>query len=519
MNEIKSLIDPAMQVLSVVIISVTIIFLFVAFLRIYLGKKTSVLKAGFKVLVLMGFVYLFRAKFFEILPKEFAPFQDEFTKTVATIWWSLLGLLIRRSLNKYLWYGILKGEGKDSAVPTFVISVFNGFVLLIIVMIIMNYVFGQPITPLLATSGAAAIVLGYSAQSTLAQVFSGISLNLSPNMKKGDVIELNGMQGEIVELNWRSVIIKDDKNNHMIIPNDHIANSIFKNLSLFEESSGRTIEFYVGHAYSAKKVIDLVQEAVKNVPQVLRDPVPYVYINKFQEGALEYSVMYFVHKGLEGTPIHAQVTKVIWHTLWKNNIPFAYARHVRSTIYNEKDFKYPPPKPKSQKEVLDVMKGISIFKHFTVEDKKQIAKECKRREYYENEVIIYEGQMADTLHLVASGTTEVFKLSAGDKEATIVDLEGPRMIGEVAFLTGEARTAYVRAKTHVVTYEIEKQTVYQIFQSKPEVIEKLAEHIADIQEENEQKVRKFNKKQALANRKKNKNSFIEKIRQFFAMDN
>ena len=69
---------------------------------------------------------------------------------------------------------------------------------------VVAYVFNAPVGTLIATSGVFAIILGLALQSTLADVFSGIALNLSKAYEVGDWIVLSdGIEGRVVETNWR----------------------------------------------------------------------------------------------------------------------------------------------------------------------------------------------------------------------------------------------------------------------------------------------------------------------------
>src|ERR1700726_4475013 len=68
-----------------------------------------------------------------------------------------------------------------------------------------GFVFGLPLQGLVATSGVIAIVLGLALQSTLGDVFSGISLSIEKPYRVGDEILLEGgAEGEVIEMNWRA---------------------------------------------------------------------------------------------------------------------------------------------------------------------------------------------------------------------------------------------------------------------------------------------------------------------------
>ena len=96
----------------------------------------------------------------------------------------------------------------------------------------MGFVFGLPLQGLLATSGIVAIVLGLALQSTLSDVFSGISLSIENSYQLGDEILLEGgVEGEVVAMNWRSTRLKNSANDMVIVPNSAIAKLRIQNHS------------------------------------------------------------------------------------------------------------------------------------------------------------------------------------------------------------------------------------------------------------------------------------------------
>ena len=85
---------------------------------------------------------------------------------------------------------------------------------------VVAYVFNAPVGTLIATSGAVAIVLGLALQSTLSDVFSGIALNLAKSYGIGDWLVLgNGIEGKVVETNWRATHLLTGANDLIVVPN------------------------------------------------------------------------------------------------------------------------------------------------------------------------------------------------------------------------------------------------------------------------------------------------------------
>jgi small-conductance mechanosensitive channel len=86
-----------------------------------------------------------------------------------------IAFLFNKSLNWFIWHDKLAWDGKLS-VPRLLWKIASVLIYLTAGMIILWFVFDQPITAVVAISGVVALVLGYSAQSILKEIFSGISL-------------------------------------------------------------------------------------------------------------------------------------------------------------------------------------------------------------------------------------------------------------------------------------------------------------------------------------------------------
>jgi len=107
---------------------------------------------------------------------------------------------------------------------------------------VIAYVFRVPVGTLIATSGVFAIVLGLALQSTLNDVFSGVALNLGRPYTVGDWIVLeDGVQGRVIETNWRSIHLLNPTNDVIIVPNSTMAKRRLTNLTSPDEAHGVTI--------------------------------------------------------------------------------------------------------------------------------------------------------------------------------------------------------------------------------------------------------------------------------------
>jgi len=86
----------------------------------------------------------------------------------------------------------------------------SGLIYLAALFGILQFAFHQPVTGLLATSGIVALVLGLALRSALADLFSGIALNIETPFRAGDWISVDGTNdAQVIEISWRATQIRE----------------------------------------------------------------------------------------------------------------------------------------------------------------------------------------------------------------------------------------------------------------------------------------------------------------------
>ncbi|HEY3321353.1 MAG TPA: cyclic nucleotide-binding domain-containing protein [Planctomycetota bacterium] len=72
-----------------------------------------------------------------------------------------------------------------------------------------------------------------------------------------------------------------------------------------------------------------------------------------------------------------------------------------------------------------------------------------RKEFSPGALIIKDGDATDGIYVLAKGTVEVVK-GAGFELVVLAELESPSVVGETGLLSGQQRSASIRAKTPVI---------------------------------------------------------------------
>ena len=160
---------------------------------------------------------------------------------------------------------------------------------------VVNFVFAVPIGGLVATSGVVAIVLGLALQSTLSDVFSGIAVGLEHAYKAGDLLWVEGgVEGQVLQINWRSTQIATPHNSIAIVPNSIMAKSRLENRSAPTPTRGVTVSVSTNATVDPRHGLAVLDAAVKACRLPLPQPAPMVDCVGLRGDGIAYEISFAV---------------------------------------------------------------------------------------------------------------------------------------------------------------------------------------------------------------------------------
>lgn len=134
---------------------------------------------------------------------------------------------------------------------------------------------------LLAGAGIIAIIIGFAAQKTLANIVSGISIAIYAPFRIGDRLKVGDEFGDVEDVTLRHTVIRTWDNRRIIIPNSLISEREIVNYSIKEERLLWTINMGISYDSDIDKARDIMLKEAKKHPDV------YVPEIKNEEGILE----------------------------------------------------------------------------------------------------------------------------------------------------------------------------------------------------------------------------------------
>ncbi|GAB2770566.1 mechanosensitive ion channel family protein [Salinimicrobium soli] len=150
------------------------------------------------------------------------------------------------------------------------------------------------LTSVLAGAGVVGLAIGLALQGTLNNTFSGILLSFLPELQIGDWIENNGYAGRVVEINLRSIVIKEADNNYVVIPNSQVIDAPFKN---FSRTSRSRVMVDCGVAYNSdlEMVRDLTLKTISELfPPKNNEEVEFMY-KEFGDSSINFVARFWTN--------------------------------------------------------------------------------------------------------------------------------------------------------------------------------------------------------------------------------
>jgi small-conductance mechanosensitive channel len=142
-------------------------------------------------------------------------------------------------------------------------------------------------------SGAIAIGIGFGAQNIINNFISGWILMGERPIRIGDLLEVNGTLGRVEAINVRSTRIKRVDGVRIVIPNSHLLENMVVNWNLGDEDIRIFVSVGVAYGSPVRRVAELIEQAVNEQEDVLRDPEPRVLFQDFGNSALLFEAYFW----------------------------------------------------------------------------------------------------------------------------------------------------------------------------------------------------------------------------------
>ncbi|MBF0369376.1 MAG: mechanosensitive ion channel [Magnetococcales bacterium] len=219
----------------------------------------------------------------------------------------LLAWVTRQLVELLVWRRMEKKA--DRNIPNLMRGLVTFLIFLFAFFAVVAFVFGQTLTGLLATSGLMAMIIGLAVQMNIANIFSGLAINLERPFQIGDEVKLDSTTGKVVDITWRTTRILTMCQELVTVPNNIAAESVVMNYSQPDENYWKGFNVYLPQEADPDEMEALFYAAMKDIDAI---KTPWVMFMGFNEWAAEYMVWFMIpYSKRWGVP------NQLWKNIWE----------------------------------------------------------------------------------------------------------------------------------------------------------------------------------------------------------
>ena len=323
---------------------------------------------------------------------------------------------------------------------------------------------------LLATSAVGAVVVGFALQDTLGNLFAGLAIQIEKPFRVGHWIQVSGRDGLVQEITWRATKLRTKDGEFLIVPNSVMAKEPVLNYS--EPTIANRVSVEVGASYLTppNEVKRAIHEAMSNSSQVMASPEPQVVVKNFGGSSIDYLALFWIADYGRAREAQDEVRTNLWYTFRRRNIEIPWPIQIQ---YERQEA--PVRGDADVVRAGELLGAVDLFAVLTPESRQGLAAASQEHVFAGGEAVVRHNAPGDSMFVVLDGRVRVTLEPSGQQVAEI----GPGgFFGEMSLLTGEPRTATVRAIDDARVLEIGAAAFKGLAAADPRLIEHVTTVVA-----------------------------------------
>ncbi|MBR1886407.1 MAG: mechanosensitive ion channel family protein [Schwartzia sp.] len=216
----------------------------------------------------------------------------------------MVATFLQRTLCQVIELRMGKGGGYSNSLFLNLVSA----VIYIVTFVLVLDFYGISVTPIITALGVGGMAVALGLQETMANIFAGMHILLTDQIRIGDHIRLeNGAEGQITDITWRYARIHTVTNNVIVVPNNKLAASIITNYDMSADgamiASIEDVAFVVplGVAYDSdleqveRVTLEVARETLRRLDPSLNiaegaPTAPAVRFYNFGDSSIDFNV-------------------------------------------------------------------------------------------------------------------------------------------------------------------------------------------------------------------------------------
>lgn len=203
--------------------------------------------------------------------------------------WLVIRLLMRMADR------LLDQSKSVAAIKSYIHTALNVFLWFLLALMLAETL-GIKATSIIAMLSVAGLAVSLALQNTLSNLAGGLVLLVTKPFSPGDYVEADGVSGTIagITLSYTTFVTPDNK--EIFVPNSQLSAAKIINYNALGKRR-MDLNFTASYDAPTARVRAAVEEVLDNLPGILDDPAPAVYLSEYQSSSIQYLVRLWTLSG------------------------------------------------------------------------------------------------------------------------------------------------------------------------------------------------------------------------------
>ena len=227
--------------------------------------------------------------------------------TLGLLIFLIIAVIITNTVLRWIRNLITRRMEGDHKLKFFGLFKYIKYLVYVAVLLFVMSAAGINITLLLTASAVLFVGLGLALQILFQDLIGGIYIIVDKSLRIGDIIEVDGKVGKVIEIELRSTraLTRDDK--VIVVPNHKFMSDIVFNYTQNRKTTRESVSVGVAYGSDVDLVTRLLIECVEKEEAVVANPKPFVLFDDFGDSALLFSVHFFIKDSFQALKIKSRI--------------------------------------------------------------------------------------------------------------------------------------------------------------------------------------------------------------------
>lgn len=411
-------------------------------------------------------LWLIMRQFFQV------PEENPILRVIGSLYWIAFLYILLLLLNTLLATG-KKQQLWQVHIPNLLFQLLRALLALGIIGYVLSRIWKVDLTQVMGALGIGSLVIALALQDTLSNLVSGFLLIIESPFKVGDWIQVGDLQGEVIEINWRAVRIKNLDRDIIIIPNGNLGKENICNYTLLDPLHAVRLKIPFSYEDHPDLIRKTLRDVALSIEGIEAQPAPQIDPQVYKNTYIEYEIRFFIKSYRHIEEIEDEFWRRTYYAIRRNQFHFPFPDKIEYKLDC-----LPIDPHKKPERLAEILRSLPLFSRLNPTTIEYLTQQATVELFGIGEKIISAGAFDRAFYILLSGQVvlvlddfktgqvqEISQLSEGD------------FLGEMIFLPGEVSPVSAKVIQTATVIKIEPAAISHLIQNHPKLAIEMSQFI------------------------------------------